>query len=152
MYCSSHQLLIDQESHLSCLFPTFLIGLTMQPTVIANGHGHGRWRGRGQERGRGRGRAFQSSQDQNQGRPFEEGLGPVPLGRFDNRALRFVGAVGSLPGQTTQAQSSEHSTNDPADVVITQVRALGSYNWTGEQEPNIIVPGELSGSPRRKCC
>jgi hypothetical protein len=122
----------------------------MQPTVTANGHGHGhghgRWRGRGQERGRGRGYAFQSSQDQNQRRSFQEGLRPVPLGRFDNRALRFIGAVGSLPGQTTQAQPSEHGTNDPADVVITQVRALGSYNWTGEQEPNIIVPGKLSGS------
>jgi hypothetical protein len=69
----------------------------------------------------------------------------MPLGRFDNRELRFIDAIETPLGEYTQAPAPHASTGDGTglpDAVITDVRVLGSYNLTQHDNPKILVPGE----------
>jgi hypothetical protein len=70
------------------------------------------------------------------GRPWTQGLGPAALGRFNNRSLRFVG-VTDLVG----SQNASDVILPKAPLAVTRIKLLGSYNWTGQASPAVLIPG-----------
>jgi hypothetical protein len=75
-------------------------------------------------------------------RSWTEGLERAALGSFDNRALRFVSAAELQAGQGQPAYPAARLPD--AEVKVENVRPLGSYTWTGEESPAILIPGSFS--------
>jgi hypothetical protein len=68
------------------------------------------------------------------GLPITDGLRESMTGVFDNRSLRFIEDVdraATLPDPVLPAH----------DVSIQNVKCIGSYNWTDDEIPTILVPG-----------
>jgi hypothetical protein len=70
-------------------------------------------------------------------RDWLEGLSPAALGVFDNRSLRFIEGAALVAGGDQDAVLPEEQ------VEVTNVKLLGSYNWTGQASPAILIPGAM---------
>lgn len=70
---------------------------------------------------------------------WNDGLAANPLGTIDRNTLRFIGAEQEIGQEPIQL---------PVDTVqVTNVRALGSYNWSGQSAPLILIPGTRTAYP-----
>jgi hypothetical protein len=92
---------------------------------------------RGTNSGNGRGGHAQAPTHAQGFRDWHEGLAAASLGTIDRNTLRFVGAE-----QGIEQGAPEPLVLPTNTVEVTNVKALGSYNWSGETAYKIIVPGE----------
>jgi hypothetical protein len=68
-------------------------------------------------------------------RDWLEGLSPAVLGAFDYRSLRFIEGAALVAGGNHDAVLPKEQ------VEVKDVRLLGSYNWTGQVSPVVLIPG-----------
>lgn len=73
-----------------------------------------------------------------------EGLSARPVDTLDKRTLHFVG------GSDRSSDLAPPFDVDAApEVGITDLEYLGSYNWTDERVPTIVVPGAAPSTDSR---
>jgi hypothetical protein len=69
------------------------------------------------------------------------GLAAKPVDALDRRTLRFVGSVDSAGGQAL-ADAPSFDAAAASEVAVSDFRYVGSYSWTGEKSPTVLVPGK----------
>lgn len=69
-------------------------------------------------------------------RRIMEGLGARPVDTLDKRTLRFVGS-----SDRSNEHLQSYDVDGAPEVHITDLKYIGSYNWTDEWVPTIVVPG-----------
>jgi hypothetical protein len=67
-------------------------------------------------------------------------LETLALGTLHRRTLRFVQGAGG----TGHEDLPEFQVADCADVEVDDLRYVGSYCWTDQDHPTILVPGALA--------
>ena len=95
-------------------------------------HGRGRGRGHFNQKTYLPGGNYRSTSPTH---PITEGLSNRAIGGLDNRTLRFVES-------TARAAELDLDLAVPAaDVAISNMRCVGSFNWVNAETPTILVPG-----------